>query len=303
MALTALAIFPGLVGVFTDHWWRYYGFLQIYDSRILIRLTGIIVAWSLCIEVTFYLALPLYAAATSRLSRGLGRGGKVRLQLAVLIALGALSIVVGWLPGGNGTRESLLTFFDWFAYGMALAVISVALTGATRRPRPVRLVVEHPARCWGAALAVYAALTALVADAPMHHLLSNAQAVEEHVLVGLLSFLIVLPAVFGAGAGGWPRRVLSWGWLRWLGEISYGIYLWHLPLLLWLYREGVHFPPALLGATLAWTIACASASYYLVERPLLRFKDGGPRLRPPQRTGRPIAVTGAASGAVPAGRR
>jgi peptidoglycan/LPS O-acetylase OafA/YrhL len=197
----------------------------------------------------------------------------------------------------------LLTFFDWFAYGMALAVVSVALQGATRQPRPVRLVVERPALCWGAALAVYAVLTALVAHAPQHHVLSNSQAVEEHVLQGTLACLIVLPAVFVGAARGWPRRVLSWGWLRWLGEISYGIYLWHLPLLLWLYREGVHFPPALLAATLAWTIVCASASYYLVERPLLRFKDRGPRLRPPQRTGERLLVAGAHPGAVPAGRR
>ena len=62
LTLTALAIFPGLVGVFSDHWWRYYGFLQVYSSPPLLRITGIPVAWSLCIEVSLYLALPFYAA-------------------------------------------------------------------------------------------------------------------------------------------------------------------------------------------------------------------------------------------------
>ena len=61
--------------------------------------------------------------------------------------------------------------------------------------------------------------------------------------------------------------------MRWIGLISYGIFLWHLPILLWLRDHGVRAAPLLLICTLALTIACASGSYYLVERPILRFKD------------------------------
>jgi peptidoglycan/LPS O-acetylase OafA/YrhL len=33
LALTVLAIYPGLVGIWTHDWWIYYGFLQIYGAR------------------------------------------------------------------------------------------------------------------------------------------------------------------------------------------------------------------------------------------------------------------------------
>ena len=50
LALTVLAIYPGLSGVFTNHWWIYYGFLQIYNDGTVLQ--GIGPAWTLCIEIT-----------------------------------------------------------------------------------------------------------------------------------------------------------------------------------------------------------------------------------------------------------
>ncbi|HEV3054185.1 MAG TPA: acyltransferase family protein, partial [Solirubrobacteraceae bacterium] len=66
-ALTLLAIWPGITGVFTHEWWRYYFFLQPYAARTLGQ--GIPVAWSLCVEVSFYFALPLWAALVRRVAR------------------------------------------------------------------------------------------------------------------------------------------------------------------------------------------------------------------------------------------
>lgn len=85
LALTVLSIKPGLADVFTHDWWRYYGFLQIYDP--VTRLSGLTVAWTLCIEVTFYLALPVYAAFARRAFSGLERSGRIRAELALLTGL------------------------------------------------------------------------------------------------------------------------------------------------------------------------------------------------------------------------
>ena len=239
LALTALAIFPGLVGVFTGDWWRYYGFLQIYSSVPLIRITGISVAWSLCIEVSFYLALPFYAALTRRFSAGMSAAGKVRFQLACLGLLGTASLMLGWGAHGAATPPLLLTFFDWFALGMGLGVVSVAVHGRAEKPRPVEWVSSHPGLCWASALAVYALLTALVANAPQHYELSRTRRLSNITRWPAVALALVAPAVFGDRDGGWPRQVLSWRWMRWLGLISYGIFLWHLPLLMWLYGHGV----------------------------------------------------------------
>jgi peptidoglycan/LPS O-acetylase OafA/YrhL len=85
-----------------------------------------------------------------------------------------------------------------------------------------------------------------------------------------------LPAALGFGAIIWalaarPGRVLSSRPLRALGTLSFGIYLWHMPVL---YGLQLHdrFPARFLPAA-AWvlplTFALAIASWYLIERPAI----------------------------------
>ena len=73
--------------------------------------------------------------------------------------------------------------------------------------------------------------------------------------------------------------------MRAIGRISYGLYLWHLPLFLVIdaERTGLSFWP-LLAVRFAATFAAAGASYVLVERPALRWKrrfEHVPSGRPP----------------------
>ena len=92
---------------------------------------------------------------------------------------------------------------------------------------------------------------------------------------------LLLPAVFGDARGGWPRRALGNRVIAWLGLVSYGVYLWHTTLMVWFHDNEVPdwLPSspflALLLPTAAAATACAALSYYLVERPALRFKDRG----------------------------
>ena len=84
-----------------------------------------------------------------------------------------------------------------------------------------------------------------------------------------------------------PRRVLGSPLLAWVGLVSYGLFLWHQPLMPTVINHGgddlIPGMPfvSLLVAMLAVSVAVAAASYYLVERPILRFKD---RRRPPPAT-------------------
>jgi len=68
--------------------------------------------------------------------------------------------------------------------------------------------------------------------------------------------------------------------LAWLGLVSYGIFLWHFTLTRVVDDHGgeLGFVPLLPLAVLV-TVPVAAASYYLVERPLLRFKDRRPAAR------------------------
>jgi peptidoglycan/LPS O-acetylase OafA/YrhL len=162
----------------------------------------------------------------------------------------------------------------------------------------VRFVVQRPGLCWIGALASLAALTALLQPGGLLGILealNTRQPVPETLvailLTGAMSALFVLPAVFGDDAGGVPRRILAAAPIAWLGLVSYGLFLWHLPIaqLLALPADPFHFSasgfdlaakipfavtPTLLVLTIAVTSVMAALSYYLLELPFLRRKEG-----------------------------
>jgi len=63
VALTLFIVFGFVSGVTAHNWWIFYGFAQIYCLGTIGH--GIGVAWTLCIEVTFYAALPAFAFAAA----------------------------------------------------------------------------------------------------------------------------------------------------------------------------------------------------------------------------------------------
>ncbi len=97
-------------------------------------------------------------------------------------------------------------------------------------------------------------------------------------------------------------RALSFAPLRWLGLISYGLYLWHWPVYLVLTpsRAGVD-GWALVAVRIAVSLAIAIASYFLVEMPVRRGVWSGWRIRvltPVVATAAVLAVILATAGAV-----
>jgi peptidoglycan/LPS O-acetylase OafA/YrhL len=289
LALTALALFPGITGVFSGDWWRYYLFLQLYWQDTVTG--GIPVAWTLCVEASFYLVLPFWALAVRRFG--------VELRALAVVAAGGAAVQVA--AARNELSDLLATTLlgqcTWLALGMALAVASVRAERAPRDPRAVRLVVAHPGLCWLGAGAAFAGLTALLQPGGVFGI-ARAVATQQPfaktiaaIALGVaVNVLLVAPAIFGQGAGGLPRRVLAAAPLAWLGLISYGMYLWHLTVaqLLALPSAPGHFSadgldlatkvdhlttPVLFVLTLAATTAIAAVSYHLVELPFLRRKE------------------------------
>ena len=283
VALTVLAIYPGLVGVFTGKWPFFYFFGQIYGPGTT-PVEGLAVAWSLNVEVSFYVLLPFYAWALSRLAGRLRHDRRVSVELAVLFVLAAASVglrVWDLRGGGSMLQVTLLTTFFWFALGMSLAVISAAFRSTLVRPAPLRLVESRPGLCWLAAACFYVLLAVLVNtdSAQQEVAYTNEQWLVQHLLAGVVAFMLVLPAVFGDDRSGLPRVVLGLPVLGWLGLISYGIFLWHGGvLLIWVEQGALTWSESsrfmlLTALTFAGTVACAAVSYYVVERPFLRLKD------------------------------
>lgn len=281
VALSVLVLWPGVNDELARNWWVYYGFAQSYRSEW--ALEGIRPAWSLSVEVAFYALLPLLGALLRRASAGLTDPVRVRLQLAVFALLGTASLALraasfASVPLGD-LETTLFTHFLWFAVGMSLAVWSVWQAEQALPGRVVRVVVERPGLSWLLALLLYVALCNSPgiprAFTPGY---TRWTYTAEHVVYAAIALLLLLPAVFGEQAGGLPRRMLASPLLRWIGLISYSLFLWHYQLL-----EGIeslggrHWIPgwpllALSLAALPVIFAVAAASYACIERPLLRWK-------------------------------
>jgi peptidoglycan/LPS O-acetylase OafA/YrhL len=213
--------------------------------------------WSLAIEEQFYLMWPLVVFAAlwfTRSVRGL-------LAAAITMMLGsALLMAVLYTPGADPSRVYYGT--DTRAQSLlmgAIAAMLVFLHG------PVRTrIVQRVLRV----LAVLGAGYTLWLWSNMSE--RSNLLYRGGFLLASLSVVIIIVSVTQPNRG-LLGRALSWYPLRWIGMISYGLYLWHWPIYLTITRTRTGLDGnALLFARVAVTFAFATASYYLVERPLRR---------------------------------
>lgn len=254
----------------------YFGFLQVYDIGTVVG--GIGQAWTLCIEVSFYIALPIWAFFARRMLPRSGRRQMISGELWALAALFGASFL--WqlfvsplfLPGDQGyliAQISLPAFADQFALGMAMAVVSVAVHSGSKKPRALRLVEGKPWIWVLAALALYALLGVKIGAVGLGTSWADA-GLFRHVIKGLIGVCVLAPAVFGGALGGRVRAALGWRPLMLLGLVSYSFYLYHLAFILklnevgWLHKLGW---VAVAGASFVCSVAAAAISYRLIEAP------------------------------------
>lgn len=92
----------------------------------------------------------------------------------------------------------------------------------------------------------------------------------------LLSVSIVLSGIFLSATEWLPARILASGPMRFIGRISYGIYLYHLPIFHVLVDEPLKVgtlqqPQLMIALAVGLTFLTATLSYYLIEVRLLRI--------------------------------
>ncbi len=281
--------------------WRYYAFAQIYDRDTV--LGGIVPAWSLNTEMSFYLLVPAYAWLLVRVASAWSRGatageGSIRRRGAVQIGAAATLVLAGYVarqavsaadPSWRGLSFNwLLTNIDFFGAGMVVAVLSAWAAAEPSRLRWARKLGRSPGACWAAAGLLFTWFAWRIGPASFVTGYRGGYWQLRAATLTAVSLLLLLPSVFGDQEQGLVRRTLRWRPVVWIGLISYGLYLWHLPLLDrldthidpltgavdwtgWI-TGSIHLPQALFVA-LGLGSACAATSFYLLERPLQRFKD------------------------------
>lgn len=236
--------------------------------------------WSLSVEEQFYLLWPLIVSATPR-SWGRTLTGAVVPLVGFAVALGVASsldseVAATVIYMSGPTRMVSLSLGAYLAYrevamdrlavprAAGLVALGAALLAADNAGRALH-VIPAGGYYWCLALAGYAAFsTGAVA------LLIGG----DTEVLGPLKAMLRLPP------------------LRYIGRISYGLYLYHY-LILFLFglapyeTEGIGAGFVRTALALVATFAVAGLSYELLELPLLRIKDRLSTERPPRR---PLAV-------------
>jgi len=216
--------------------------------------------WSLAIEEQFYLVWPLVLLLLFRVMPRRWRGTGVVLA----VGLGVLSSVLMaalFHPGLDPTRVYYGTdtrLFDLMA-GATIAFVAAARPQPDLRARRTLHVVGPLA---AVALGVFWVTAGTPAGLPTNFMFEGG-----FLLCAGLAGLVVADARLVEP--GWFARALAWHPLHFLGTISYGIYLWHWPVIVYLNgaRTGLSTWPLDL-LRIALTLVLATASYYLVERPI-----------------------------------
>lgn len=278
-----------------------YGFAQIYSSAHL--LSGIVQAWSLCVEISFYFFLPLFALAIRALAIPVARRFHAELiAVSSLIVIGLTTHAFLLWSHAHATPSTLWlpSQLDLFGLGMGLAVISVWVERRGPAPKWIDTIGRYPALWWALAGVTFFVISTQLGLSADTLNITKRQEMLKQVFYGATGFFLLLPAVFGDQERGRIRWFLRSRVVAWVGLVSYGVFLWHKDLIKLLAPENAFGRPILrswilaprflsvLVLTLAMTFIAAALSYYFVERPALRLKR-----RPPWRRNTEAAVRAA----------
>ncbi len=219
--------------------------------------------WSLAIEEQFYVVWPLVVMALftwrSRAKGTLDRARRYDVPLGLVGLIGAAASATLMAVLYSPDNSSLYFRTDTRVQGLLIGVALAALFDAVGR----RLMAAPPAWLvpagWAAGLAFLVAIVTDVTPAWLYQ--------GGFLLIAVLTAVVILAAMAH------PRssldRALSVRPLRFFGRISYGLYLWHWPVILALTPERTGLPmPALNVLRFAISVALAVVSLLVLEVPI-----------------------------------
>jgi peptidoglycan/LPS O-acetylase OafA/YrhL len=257
-----LALLPDAKGANLTVWLANLSLTQIYVPLTLTG--GLTQMWSLSVEVSFYVVLPLLAFCARRLP--------VRTRIPVIAAVGVASWGWGYLmaalpyhpPVGVNPLNWPPAFSSWFAAGMLLAEWTVSKPGLAHRLARNRLLM--------AAVAVVAYLVAASPMAGPEGLIPGTatQFAVKTAMGAVLAAALIAPLVLDRPDT--PHRILGSPVMVTLGRWSYGLFVWHLAALAMVFPVIGEFAfnghlSVVLVLTLIFGFAIAAVSYALIESP------------------------------------
>jgi peptidoglycan/LPS O-acetylase OafA/YrhL len=271
-----LLLMPDAAGASAEVWWANLTLTQIYVPLTLTA--GLTQMWSLSVEVSFYLVLPLLALLARRLP--------VRARIPVIAFVAVASW--GWAWGVAAldiTADGLNplnwppAFCSWFAAGMLIAELTVSRDGVFHRLARRRVLM--------AVIAIAAFLVAASPVAGPEGLVPGtaSQFAVKTAMGAVLSAALLAPLVLDRPET--RHRFLGSPVMVTLGRWSYGLFVWHLAALAMVFPMIGEFAfnghmPTVLALTLLIGFALAAVSYAVVEQPARQaLRRWEYRLNPP----------------------
>jgi peptidoglycan/LPS O-acetylase OafA/YrhL len=221
--------------------------------------------WSLAVEEHFYIGLPLVLFVIAWMGRGQRDPFRplVAFGAALVLALPCLRCVHAWSVPYHARTHVYPTHLRIDAL---LAGVLLAYAYNIRRDRFEQLVARRRP---------ILLLTGLACLAPPF-LFELGTTWFLHTF-GLSLLALGSACLIAAGLGGTTPRPMRW--LAPLGGVSYSIYLWHMPVLIWgvsLLEQALGYraqDSVRIGIYLIGALVAGSAMAWLIERPLLRLRD------------------------------
>ncbi|BBY58754.1 acyltransferase family protein [Mycolicibacterium sarraceniae] len=239
-------------------WWANLTLTQVYVPLTLTA--GLTQMWSLSVEVSFYLALPILAFLARRLP--------VRARIPVITLVALASLAWGLLPIHTAQGVNFLNwppgYASWFAAGMLLAEFTVSPVGW----------MHKLARNWwaitGIALVAYLISASPLAGPKDLVPATLGQFVIRTAMGAIVAGALLAPLVLDRPDT--PHQILGSRFMVTLGRWSYGLFVWHLAALVMVFPMVGKFMfngnlIVMLVLTLVLGFAMAAVSYALIESP------------------------------------
>lgn len=248
-------------------------FTQIYGFGHL--RVGLTQAWSLAVEMAFYVALPLFGwLLTAVLCRYRWQPARLFAGLAALAGLTPVWIVIA--PGIEITaRMWPPAYLWWFVGGMALTVAVPLVRWWPRWATPSALGL--------AAAAFVVAALPVIGGPPTMVPRNVAEAVLKSALYLVIAVALIAPLALAPESRSRYHRLLGSRPMVWLGEISYEYFLVHLIVMEVLVRDVFGWKPFTGNIPVTFLVTSAiTVPIAWALRAALPFGDDGRRKRSQQ---------------------
>lgn len=251
-----------------SNWW------QIHTSGNYFVATGPVSplthTWSLSVEEQFYAIWPLVVLAVLRLTRTFASAVRALLIVSVVgAAASAVEMAILYSPTVDVTRLYFGT--DTHAQSILIGAAMACVLTMVQMRRAETGMAPVALNRWAGGLLVAVGAAGIAGALSLTHFENGTSSFDYRggfALSGLSAVATILAAV--CVPRGPVSRGLSLRPLVWLGTISYGAYLWHYPVYVYLDAERTGLSGiSLLALRFAATIAFATASFYLIERPFM----------------------------------